>query len=150
MTIKEYVERLLQLSSIEIISIEVTEDDESVQIVLEIPETDAGPVIGHRGEALAALQRLVRIVFHDELNGKRLILDINDYRDQRRQQLEEMAHRAAESVLQSGREYELPYLPSYERFIVHSVISEDEAYSELVSESYGEGRGRRLIVRLAD
>lgn len=147
MTVTEYLERLLQLLSVEDAAVSLQEDEDSVCLHIDLPEQEAGRVIGHRGEAMAAIQRLIRIIFMDELGDKKLTLDINDYRQQRHDQLTEMALNAAHQVLETGEEYTFPYLPSYERYIIHSVISANEDFSEVETFSSGEGRSRRLVMR---
>lgn len=152
MTISEYVERLFTMLGVTQAQLEVTDSESELLLSLTLDEADAGRVIGHRGEALAALQRILRIIFQEELTtetgNKRLVLDINNYRTQREQQLVEMALQAAEHVINSGEDYVFPHMPSYERFLIHSTISEHPDFGELETESFGEGRGRRLVVRL--
>lgn len=155
MTIEEYLQRLLNLSGVDEVEISSKTEDNHMLVHLTIPELDAGRVIGHRGETLAALQRVVRIVFYDELVDTKLVLDINDYRQQRTEQLLNMARNAAEQVLESGQEYVFPYLPSYERFIIHSAVSDSSSdgkeseFKGLETFSEGEGRNRRLVLRRA-
>jgi hypothetical protein len=81
---------------------------------------------------------------------KRIVLNINDYREERKRQLEEKAVEIANYVLESNRSYRFPFLSSYERFIVHAKISENSDYADLESFSIGEGRQRRLVVQIKE
>jgi hypothetical protein len=48
--------------------------------------------------------------------------------------------------LESGKSYRFPFLSSYERFIVHSAISQNDTFIGLVTQSEGMGRDRRLVI----
>lgn len=150
MTIQTYLTNICQHSGIESdsVQIEMTEDEQAVTAAITVPQEDSGLLIGFHGETLSALQRLTRVVFQDELGERRLIININNYREQRAEKLRQIATRAAERVLETGRPYTFSYLPANERFVIHSTISEDSAFSELESVSEGEGSHRVLTIRL--
>lgn len=146
MEIQEYVQRLLAHSGISDADIEVTDNEEEVLISINAEESDVGMIIGYHGESLASLQRVIRIVFKDKIT-KRIVLDVNGYRQQRIEKLQEMAAQVAERVLDSGKPYVFSYLPANERFIVHTALAENSAFQNLESVSEGEGFERRLIIR---
>ena len=150
MTIQNYLTNICQHSGIDpdSMQIEMTDDDQAVTAAITVPQEDSGLLIGFHGETLSALQRLTRVVFQDELAERRLIININNYREQRAEKLQQIATRAAERVLETGRPYTFSYLPANERFVIHSTISEDSAFSELESVSEGEGAHRVLTIRL--
>ncbi|HEX7017917.1 MAG TPA: R3H domain-containing nucleic acid-binding protein [Patescibacteria group bacterium] len=150
MTVHDYVMRLTQHCGLleDQVSLEVDEGDEVVTISLHVPEEDVGVFIGHRGETLASIQRLVRLVFQEEYGDRKLAIDVNSYRQERQQYLEDWAHRIVEEVVGGAGEYRFPYLSSYERFIVHSAISNSDQADQVESFSEGEDRQRRLVVRL--
>lgn len=150
MTIQTYLTNICQHSGIDAdhLEIEMTEDDQAVTAAITVPQEDSGLLIGFHGETLSAIQRLTRVVFQDELAERRLIININNYREQRAEKLQQIATRAAERVLETGRPYTFSYLPANERFVIHSTISEDSAFSELESVSEGEGSRRVLTIRL--
>lgn len=150
MDITTYLSHIAQHCGLEeeSIAIAIDETDENVAIQLDVPAEDVGLFIGNRGETLAALQRMLRIVFNEQYGEKHLVLNINDYRQERQKQLEERAIEAARYVLESGRMYTFPFLSSYERFLVHSVLSAQEEFAGLETFSEGEGRDRRLVVRI--
>jgi len=128
-------------------TVTIEENDERVAIQLDVPQDDVGLFIGHRGETLNALQRMIRIIFRDKYADQHVILNINDYRDSRQEQLKEKALEAAEEVLETEEPFQFNYLSSYERYLVHKTIAEDGRFEELISVSEGKGRGRRLVVR---
>jgi len=152
MTIQNYLTQVCQhcgLDESEVI-ISVEESPEKIVIQLDVPKEDVGLFIGHRAETLAALQRMVRIVFREEYEERVVRLNINDYRQERVGQLEEKARRIAQRVIETGESYMFPYLSSYERFVVHSLVSSPEFSDSLESVSEGDGNDRRLVLRLKD
>ncbi len=146
MTIEEYLSRLLAHTGIENYEVVVTETDEETQAQIKVDESDVGILIGYHGETLAALQRMVRLVFKDELTH-RFVLNINDYKERREEKLREMTMNIAQKVLEIGDEYVFPYLPANERFFVHSELSSHSEFESLESVSEGEGQNRRLVIR---
>lgn len=148
MKIQEYIERLLAHSGVNEATVEVTEPAEHKMVVqINVPESESGALIGHHGETLAALQRIVNIVFREELADTRVTININDYRDRRTEALQAQTIRNAHQVLKTGRSYTFDYLPSNERYIVHATLTENEEFSELESVSDGEGKQRLLSIR---
>ena len=128
--------------------LELEEGDELMSAKVVLPEEESGLFIGYHGETLQAIQRLVRISFYDELGEKRFKLNVNDYREQRQSQLEERIFKVAQRVLETGESYTFSYLSAHDRFLIHTTLSENERFSDLVSESEGEGRDRFLTIRL--
>lgn len=150
MTIQSYLENICLHVGLEqgSFTITVDESDEDIKVQIDVPQEDVGAFIGHRGETLTSIQRLVRVVFQSresQDDSKRITININDYREEREEALKEKAAFAVQRVLDQGRPYVFSNLSSYERFIVHSAVS--EASDEVVSESEGQGSGRRLVVK---
>ena len=150
MTIQDFITHLCRHSGIEAEELEVTVDDqaETVTVHIQVPAEESGLLIGFHGETLTAIQRITRVIFQEELGEKRLVVNINEYREQRNEKLTAMAEKAADQVRETGRPYRFAYLPANERFVIHSTIGENPDYSDLESVSEGEGRNRTLIVRL--
>lgn len=149
MDIQTYLTNLCQHAGLDATELEVVVDDQgdTIQATIKVPQEESGLLIGFHGDTLAALQRLTRVVFQQELGEKRLVVNVNEYREQRTERLQQMAHKAAQQVLETGRPYHFNYLPAHERFVIHSTISENPDYRELVSQSEGEGRDRVLVIR---
>lgn len=151
MTIQTFLTDLCEHCGInsEGVQIVADETEEAIVVQLDIPEVDSGLFIGYHGETLDSLQRLVRIVFQDAHPGKKIRLNVNQYRDQREEKLRAMAQHGASKVLESGEPYTFSvFIPSHERFVIHSALSEDETFVGLESVSEGEGKDRRLTIRL--
>lgn len=132
------------------IKIESNEEsaDETILVNVTLPEEDSGLFIGFHGETLNAVQRLTRLVFQDKYPDRKILININEYREQREEKLRAKAQQAADRVLTTGRSYVFEGLSSPERFIIHTAISEHPQAAQLESFSEGEGRNRILTVRL--
>jgi len=73
----------------------------------------------------------------------RLILDIGGSRDARRRQLEKLVDAAVARLDEGASQASLPAMSSYERKLVHDIVSE----RGLTSESYGAGADRHTVIR---
>lgn len=137
--------KLLSLVDIEPTEIKASEEDDQQMVVeITVDEEESGLLIGYHGETLTALQYLVgQLVNKGKDTWRRILININGYRDRRELQLREMAKNAAERALLSGDEIEMPYLTPAERRIIHLELSEKDTVTTF---SEGEGRNRRLII----
>ncbi len=147
MIIQEFVQRLLAHMGIDSAEV-LVEEDEFVSVQINVSEEDSGLLIGYHGEVLGSIQKLLQSMYRQEEDSKRILVNVNDYKQRREAQLKEMTSRIAEKVLQSGRSYVFSYLPANERLVVHETISQTPDFSELESVSSGEGSSRRLEIRL--
>ncbi len=136
-------------SSEEEINIEIMETEEKVEIKLDLPEEDSGIFIGHHGDSIDSIQRILRIIFQDEYGSKRVVLNINNYREKREERLKDLTYSAANKVLDTKEEHAFnSFLPAHERYIIHSTLAEEKEFSSLESVSEGVGRNRKLVIRL--
>ena len=109
-------------------------------------EDGLGLLIGRRGETLASLQLLVNlIVSHQIKHRQRIIVDVEDYRLRREENLRQLALRIAQQVRQSRRAIPLEPMPANERRIVHMTLSDSK---DVMTHSEGEGDQRRVIISL--
>ncbi len=105
-----------------------------------------GLLIGRRGETLAALQLLVSlIVGHRTRHRMRIIIDAENYRERREENLRSLALRVAQQVRNYRRSIALEAMPPHERRIVHIALSESK---DISTESIGEGDARRVVISL--
>ncbi len=95
-------------------------------------------------ETVEALQELTRLAVQAKTNAfSRLILDVGGSRQARVNELAKVAQRAIDKVTASGEAFALKPMSSYERKIIHDLVSD----AGLVSESEGEGRDRHIVVK---
>jgi spoIIIJ-associated protein len=124
---------------------EITEDETQLYTV-EISGNDLGILIGYHGETLNQFQQILSLIVNNKLpEWTKIIVDINGWREERKETIENMARQAITRVKGTGQSQHLPTLSAYERRIVHSLVSED---SEVSSHSEGEGPNRKLIISL--
>lgn len=148
MDAQQFCQQVLEHAGITSVEITQTEDDNELVLHISIPEEDVGLLIGRHGETLVALQRLARVLYGQNELQKRLVVDVNDYRTKRRENIRSMLITAAEKVLETNQPTTIStYLSPSERFFVHSTLGADEKYATLESFSIGEGRGRRIVIQ---
>ncbi|MBS3078303.1 KH domain-containing protein [Candidatus Pacearchaeota archaeon] len=145
--VSEILENILGLMALEG-SFEVVEGPEEVMVTIEA--SDPGRLIGFRGETLDSLQLLVNLILSKQLGEeekfKRVVIDVGGWRKNKEADLERRARNWASEVKESGEEIELEPMPSWQRRIVHMIVSEVEGVS---SESIGEGWDRHLVIKTA-
>lgn len=115
-------------------------------IKLEIDGDKSGLLIGKRGQTLDALQYIINKAVNREtpLEDKiEVIVDTEDYRQRKYENLREMALRMSLKAKKSLKPVALNPMPANERRIIHLILAEDR---EVYTKSYGEGPLRRIIV----
>jgi spoIIIJ-associated protein len=105
-----------------------------------------GLLIGRRGETLGSLQLIVNlIVSHRTKHRQRIVVDVDNYKLRREENLQQLAFRVAQQVQQSRRAIPLEAMPPNERRIVHMTLSD---HPVVMTHSEGEGDQRRVIISL--
>jgi spoIIIJ-associated protein len=95
-------------------------------LTLDVKTDEAGRLIGRQGQTLADLQYLVnRILFQQDQQAPKVMLDVGGYRAQAREALVKKAREAAEKVRRWGDAVELEPMGSYDRRIVHHAMRDD-------------------------
>lgn len=122
-------------------SVNAVGGNEAVTVRIE-NATEPELLIGPKGQTLDALQYLLNAAFMGQL-GKRLVLDVGDYREQRMAKLVESAHDAADRVRLTARTFKFPPMGSADRRIVHTVLLE---YPDLTTQSEGEDPYRYVVL----
>lgn len=124
--------------------VSINKEEDTYKIIID--GDDLSFLIGYRGESLQALQTLLATMLFNELNTwVHLVVDINGYRNSRQEKIEEMAKNFIDRVRFHNSDVEMPTMNSYERRQVHLLVSD---YPDIVSESTGEGRNRRVVLKL--
>jgi len=114
-------------------------------INIDLETESPGVLIGYHGDALSAFQLILSMmVYRDANEWPRIVVNVGDYRQRRKEALERMAASACQKVKFSGKEYELPAMSAAERRIIHVALADD---SEIGTESRGEGRERRVVIK---
>ena len=136
------LEELLTFFSINTTA-KVSEEGERILLSVDTPENSR--LIGKGGETMRALQHmLTQMVRSAHEEPVYLTIDIGDYL---RTQSERLAKKAAEyaaQVSESGQELRLRPMSAHDRRLIHMALAE---HPEVETESIGEGRDRRLVIR---
>lgn len=113
---------------------------------IEFIGQDMGILIGKRGQTLDSLQYLTSLVVNKETQGYvRVKLDTEDYRNRRKETLENLARSIAYKVRKTRKTVSLEPMNPYERRIIHSAL-QGNRYVETYSE--GNEPYRHVVVKL--
>lgn len=139
----EYLSTVVKLMKVEDLTLGI-EYIRGKKVGLSFNGKNASQIIGHRGETLDALQ-LIASVRINNYPGEFIKLDINsdNYRQQRESSLKSLAQRLSRQALRTGKVIKLEPMNSYERRIIHSVISDIVGVSSV---SEGEAWARHIII----
>ncbi len=121
--------------------VEVEEEDSSLTVNMG---EEAAPLIGHRGQTLDALQYLVaRYLNEDKEEWRKVVIDIDNYRNRREEDLRRMAERLADQVARTKRDVRTEPMTAPERRIIHMTLKENSAVTTF---SIGEGARKRVVI----
>jgi spoIIIJ-associated protein len=139
---KELVEK------IGVINADISVESEGGSYFISIKTEDERSLVGREKDHFEAfshlLKRLLSKVLGEEAKVK---IDVNDTLKRMEEVLIMKAKMTAERARTFKRDVEMDPMTSYERRLVHSAL---ENMPNIKTESYGEGRGRRLIVRFVE
>jgi spoIIIJ-associated protein len=113
---------------------------------IDVETDDASLLIGHHGETIYALQQILKTILWNK-TGENVfvIVDVDGYRKRQEENVKLIAKQHAEEVIRSGQDERLPPMSSYFRRIVHLYLA--ETFSNLTTESVGDGDHRQIIVK---
>lgn len=122
------------------------------QIVLAISIDDGKLLIGARGDTVHALDHIVKkIIEHknpprdpEAAREPMFLVDVNDYRSRQIRDLQAKVLMLADRARSFQYDVELSPMSAYERLIVHTTLQDAP---NLKTESQGEGRNRRVIIK---
>jgi len=137
---------LLQLGLDAELFSEIEEKNEQITYVfIKLKGENLQELIGYRGLHLESMQIILSLIFSKKVGDRkyRMVLDINDFKVDREDDLKSYALRAAEQVKSSGQTMELRPMKPYERRIVHMTLREEEG---IETESLDEGRDRHIKI----
>lgn len=119
-------------------------DEDSRNLNIDLSGDEMGVLIGKRGQTLDSLQYLVSLVVNKETDEYiRVKVDTEDYRNRRRETLENLAKNIAYKVKRTRRPVSLEPMNPYERRIIHSALQNDKY---VTTHSEGDEPFRRVVV----
>ena len=121
-------------------------DDAEKALDVDMRGEEIGILIGKRGQTLDSLQYLVSLVVNrGQADYIRVKLDTENYRQRRKETLENLAKNIAYKVKRTKRPVSLEPMNPYERRIIHSALQNDRY---VTTHSEGEEPFRRVVVSL--
>lgn len=143
--IREFLENVFSAMNMEVtIDIKKAEDDKVYEV--ELSGKEMGLLIGKRGQTLDSLQYLINLAVNKHSDGYiKVKLDTEDYRQRRKDTLENLAKNIAYKVKRTKRPVSLEPMNPFERRVIHSALQGDR-YVETHSE--GEEPFRHVVVTL--
>ena len=124
---------------------DVQEDDGEILVSLG---NEASVLVGQHGQTLDSLQYLAsRIINNDREKWKKIVIDVNNYRDKREENLHSLSEQLANQAIAEGRDQRTDPLSAPERRIIHMALRD---HPKVTTFSVGEGSYRRVIVALRE
>lgn len=137
----DYLEALLDIADLDG-DIEIEVKSERTYVTVGSAETDDLDVLSSP-DVVHALQDLTRLAVQQKTGEfARLVLDIGGSREARTQELEKLVAVAIEKIEGGAKSAALPPMSSYERKLVHDMVSE----RGFRSASEGEGADRHTVI----
>lgn len=118
-------------------------DDE---FIIAVDGEDVGRLIGKNGRTMAAINTIISAIAintHTD-EPRRVIVDIGNYREKRKDYLVDLAKRKAEQVKRTGHAVRLDPMPARERVVVHLTLQDVEG---IITESEGVEPHRYLVIK---
>ena len=116
----------------------------TTNIAFDIKGDDLGILIGRRGETLACLQYIVKLIMAQQKKvWLPIFIDVDGYRERRYRALRSLALRMAEQVKVKRTPFTLEPMPAYERRIIHLTLADDP---DVTTESTGVGEARKVVI----
>ncbi len=128
------------------VAIDVKYDDLEKSMDIDLSGDEMGILIGKRGQTLDSLQYLVSLVVNKgSADYIRVKVDTENYRERRKETLENLAKNIAYKVKRTKRPVSLEPMNPYERRIIHSALQNDRY---VTTHSEGDEPFRRVVVTL--
>ena len=126
--------------------VDVKYDELENYMEIDLSGDDMGVLIGKRGQTLDSLQYLVSLVVNKNVeNYIRVKVDTENYRERRKETLENLAKNISYKVKRTKRPVSLEPMNPYERRIIHSALQNDKY---VTTHSEGDEPYRHVVVVL--
>lgn len=122
----------------------VSTQTKSDRVRLKVAGGNSALLIGKHGRTLDALQYIVHRIVHKKQKTKvRVTIDVEGYRDRRKDALTQLALRLGEKVKRSGRPATISPMNAYDRRTIHVALKD---HSGVRTQSTGTGSLRKLVI----
>ena len=142
---KDFLDSVFEAMNL-IVAVNIKYDELDNYMDIDLSGDEMGVLIGKRGQTLDSLQYLVSLVVNKESESYiRVKVDTENYRQRRKETLENLAKNIAYKVKRTKRSVSLEPMNPYERRIIHSALQNDKY---VTTHSEGEEPFRRVVVTL--
>ena len=132
------------LDMVVVVNVKYNESDRVMDI--DLSGDDMGVLIGKRGQTLDSLQYLVSLVGNKDVEDYiRVKVDTENYRQRRKDTLENLAKNISYKVKRTKRAVSLEPMNPYERRIIHSALQNDKY---VTTHSEGDEPFRHVVVTI--
>ena len=143
--LKSFIKNVTKLMGVEA-NLEVKTRDENISITLYSENNNI--LIGKGGRTIDALSMIAKQYIHNEIGTNfRFILDVGEYKAKQQKNIEYLAKKVAREVGKTKIEAKLDPMNSYERRLVHSILSDND---KVYTESTGEEPNRCVVIKPRD
>ncbi|HDQ72394.1 MAG TPA: single-stranded DNA-binding protein, partial [Chloroflexi bacterium] len=112
--------------------------------ILNVYGKGSDALLGRRGETIAALQRITRLIVGREMSSWiHLVVDVEGFKARRADSLHQLALRMADQAIETERNIALEPMPPHERRIIHLALRD---HPHVFTESVGEGNRRKVTI----
>lgn len=119
-------------------------EGEDGELILDINGGNLAVLIGRHGRVLDALQLILSSLLSSQLGFHYpVVVDIEGYKNRRRQKVQALARSAAARAKKNGGPVRLKPMTAYERRLVHIALRDDE---EITTHSEGEDPERSVVI----
>ena len=140
---KEYVKNLVEGMGFEDVQLETQRKDNFIKITIHADNSSL--LIGKGGRTLASIQNLLRAVLAKETPiFVNVLIDVENYKEKQQKNIERLAIKLAKEVRKTKEPITMDSMNSYERRLVHSVLSD---FKGIETESEGEEPNRRVVIK---
>ena len=128
------------------VMVQVDYNETENEMNIDLSGDEMGVLIGKGGQTLDSLQYLVSLVVNKNVDDYiRVKVDTENYRERRKETLENLAKNISYKVKRTRRPVSLEPMNPYERRIIHSALQNDKY---VATKSEGEEPYRKVVVYL--
>jgi len=145
--VKETLEEIMAKMDLDVKIKDLKESELKVYIELD-GKGNSGLIIGRKGKTLESLQLILNLIINQKTGSeKKIILDIEDYREKREKALRKMSKNIAAKVIKTGLPWVLEPMNPFERRLVHLTLQND---TRVTTKSEGQGIYRKIKIMPAN
>ena len=144
-TAKDFLNSVFQAMNLTVV-VDINYDEVNNSMNIDLSGDEMGVLIGKRGQTLDSLQYLVSLVVNKDVeNYIHVKVDTENYRQRRKETLENLAKNISYKVKRTKRPVSLEPMNPYERRIIHSALQNDKY---VMTHSEGDEPFRHVVVVL--